>query len=63
MVPCYRLVDGHRDLVKTTDKRAIVVTDHELFYFRSLIDAVPGFIQSLDTEHGGWQVANLNPES
>lgn len=38
-----------------------MVTDHEMFYFKSLIDAIPGFLNSLDTEHGGWQASSAPP--
>uniref|UniRef100_A0A7S1EIP6 Alpha 1,4-glycosyltransferase domain-containing protein n=3 Tax=Hemiselmis andersenii TaxID=464988 RepID=A0A7S1EIP6_HEMAN len=55
-VPCYRLSDGHRGLVKESQQRCIVVTDPELFYFKSLIDSIPGFISKLDQECGSWQV-------
>ena len=59
VVPCYRLARGEREALRSSDRRALVITDPELFYYKDLMDSIPGKISTLDQQHGSWQIMLL----
>lgn len=56
MVPAYGLPRKNFASLKGVEGRFMAVTDPDLYRYRSLSDAVPGFITEMDTLHGatGW---------
>ena len=56
VVPAYGLPRKHFSALRDVEGRFVAVTDAALYRYRSLLDAVPGFISEMDTQHGenGW---------
>uniref|UniRef100_A0A6U5AHR0 Alpha 1,4-glycosyltransferase domain-containing protein n=1 Tax=Hemiselmis andersenii TaxID=464988 RepID=A0A6U5AHR0_HEMAN len=55
-VPMYGLPRKHFSALKGMQGRFVAVTNRDLYLYRSLSDAIPGFIQGMDKLHGpqGW---------
>ena len=56
VVPAYGLPRKHFSVLRGVEKRFVAVTSPDLYRYRSLSDAIPGFISEMDTLHGpgGW---------
>lgn len=56
VVPAYGLPRKNFSSLKSIEGRFVAVTNPDLYRYRSLSDAVPGFISEMDTLHGpkGW---------
>ena len=39
-------------MVRTAVQRFVAITDAEIFHYKALTDAIPGFIQQMDDKHG-----------
>lgn len=61
VVPAYGLPRNNFAALKGVEGRFVAVTNPDLYRYRSLTDAVPGFITEMDTLHGpeGWHFINL----
>jgi len=61
VVPAYGLPRKHFAALKGVDGRFVAVTSPDLYHYRSLLDAVPGFINDMDRNHGptGWSFVCL----
>jgi len=59
MTPAYAIPREHRAVLQTTESRFVAVTDAELFHYKSLTDAVPGFIAEMD-QQGHWDFIILS---
>jgi hypothetical protein len=41
-----------RNMMRTAVQRFVAITDPEIFHYKDLSDAIPGFIQQMDDTHG-----------
>lgn len=42
----------NRNMMRTAVQRFVAITDAEVFHYKDLSDAIPGFIQQMDDQHG-----------
>lgn len=39
-------------MLRTAVQRFVAITDAEIFHYKALTDAIPGFIKQMDDQHG-----------